>query len=170
MPERRFAATIYSTAAYLATQLGADIQHYAIPLDLGELFQWAVGSILAPDGVSVLGHQGGTAGAWLRVRRPDLGEDLADGNETLTVSGRAWRRIPAATLTASCTKTLAITNAEAGDIIEVTRLDLGAFTVALTNGGPAAGTLCTLPVSARSWARLYFDGDNWLHRASSLML
>lgn len=173
MPERRLAPTIYSTAAYLGTQFGPLIPHYAVPLDLGELFRWVPDSALVPDDVAVIGYQGGSAGAWQRVRRPDQGADLtglATGNMTLTVGGRGWRVIPTGTLAANRAITLATTNAEAGDTIEITRLDVGAFTVALVNGGPAAGTLCTLPVSARSWARLYFNGDNWLHRASALML
>lgn len=170
MPERRRAATIYSTAEYLATLPGPDLERYAVPLDLGELFQWDPGSELTPDERAVLGHQGGTAGAWLRVRRPDLGANLGDADATLVVGGGAWRRIPAATLTANRTITLGTTNASAGDVLELTRLDVSAFTVSVVNGGPGAGTLCTLPISARSWARLYFDGDNWLHRASGLML
>lgn len=170
MPEDRRAVFARSTVGVVESEFGPDLPHYVLPLDLGEIFRWVPGSELVPDGVAVLGYQGGSPGAWVRVRRPDQGDDLTDADVTITIGQGGWRRLPAATLSANRTATLAITNAAAGDILDLTRLDVGAFTFALVNGGPGAGTLCTFPVSARAWARLYFDGDNWLHRASALML
>jgi hypothetical protein len=173
MPEDRRAVFARSTAAVVASEIGPELPHYVLPLDLGEIFRWVPGSELTPDGVAVLGYQGGSPGAWVRVRRPDKGDHLtglASGNVTITVGEHWWRVIPAGTLTANRQVTLGITNASAGDTLDITRLDVGAYTVALVNGGPATGTLCTMPVAARAWARLYFDGDNWLHRASGLML
>ena len=103
------------------------------------------------------------------MREDSLGAPIT-GTATLTVGGRQRRRIAAAALSASATLTLSTLGAVAGDTIAVTRLDVGAYTVALVNGGPAAGTLATMPVSARAYARAYFDGVDWLLDDSHLML
>jgi hypothetical protein len=47
-------------------------------------------------------------------------------------------------------------------VLRIVRLDVGAWTVAVVNGGTGAGTLITMPVSVRYWAEFYFDGTDWL--------
>lgn len=167
----RLAATIRSTLAALRADLGPALERYSIPLDRPRLFRWAVGSLLAHDAwTTVVPLGGGTAGAWLEVREDDKGADIVQADTTLTVGGKRWRRIAVGALSANLSLTLSTTNAAAGDVLEVTRLDVGAYTVAFVNGGVGAGTLVTLPVSARSRALFYFDGTNWLLRASHLMI
>jgi hypothetical protein len=167
----RLAATIRSTLAALRADQGPALERYAISLDRPRLFRWAVGSLLAHDAwTTIVPVGGGTAGAWLEVREDDKGADVLQTDTVLAVGGKRWRRIAAGALSANLSLTLSTANAAAGDLLEVTRLDVGAYTAALVNGGPAAGTLVTLPVSARSRAVFFFDGTNWLLRASHLML
>ena len=168
----RLAAIVRASVAAMQADLATPTERYAIPLDVPALFRWAVGSILADDGWTVIVPTASSnySGAWLRIREADKGADLTAATATLTVGGKRWRRIPAATLTANQSIALSTTNAAAGDWIHVSREDVGAYTVALTNGGPAAGTVVTLPISAKAWALVYFDGTNWLHRASGLSL
>ncbi len=170
LPYPRRAITVLSSVALLRADQGPAIPHYAFLLDLGAVFRFSPGSALEDDGFTVIVPLGGgEAGAWLRVREPDQGDDLT-GSGTVTVGGGRWRRVPEASLAADASLLLSTVNAEKGDWIDFTREDVGAYTVALVNGGPAAGTLVTLPVSARSWARVYFNGVNWLHRSSGLSL
>ena len=115
-----------------------------------------------PDDLAVLSHNGGTAGRWRKVRVAIDGADLTDADATLTVAGNKLRRLPAATaLTVNRTLTLSTTNAVRGDTIRIVREGLGAFTLAVVNGGAGAGTLFTLPVSVATWCEAYFDGTNW---------
>jgi len=166
----RRAATIFPSIATIESAQGPGVEHYAIPLDLPEVFRWVPGSAETVDHINVLEHTGGTPGTWIRQRRPDKGADLAAGNATIYVSGNRYRVLPASTLTGNAQLTLGTTGAVNGDWIEVVRLDVGAYTYAIVNGGPGAGTLCTMPVSQRARFVGYFDGTNWLHRASHLML
>lgn len=168
----RLPAFIHASIAAMRADRAVPTERYAIPLDLPALFRWAVGSVLADDGFTVIVPTGGSSylGAWLRVREDDKGANLTSSTATLTVGGKRWRRIPTGTLTGNLSIALSTTNAAAGDWILITREDVGAFTVALTNSGPAAGTVVTLPVSARSKALVYFDGTNWLLRDSGLLL
>ena len=168
----RLAAIVRASVAAIRADLAVPTERYAIPLDLPALFRWAIGSTLADDGFTVIVPTGSSnyQGAWLRVREADKGADLTAATTSLTVGGKRWRRIPVATLTANQSIALSTTNAASGDWLHVSREDVGAYTVTLTNSGPAAGTVATLPVSARSWALFYFDGTNWLHRASGLSL
>lgn len=92
------------------------------------------------------------------------GADLGDADAPIDMTGGDWRVLPAATLSANRQLTLNTTKAVKGDQITVTRLDLGAFTYALVNGGPGAGTLVTLPVSKAGFALCEFDGTNWVLR------
>lgn len=153
----------------MAADVGPAIEEYNVPLDYPALYKWIVGNTATADSVAVIAHNGGTVGRWHLVRLPVKGADLGDASVTLTVGGNRWRRIPAATLGANRILTLGTANAAAGDMLTVTRLDTGAFTVAINNGGPAAGTLTTLPVSARWWAAFYFDGTNWLLHSAGQM-
>jgi hypothetical protein len=162
--------TIHETIAQIETQPGAELPRYAMPLDRARVYEWIPEDTDTADSVKVLDHSGGHTGTWHEVRVPDKGADLGDASVSLTVAGEVWRTLPAATLTDNRTLTLSTTNAEEGDTLGVTRLDAGAFTVAFVNGGAGAGTLCTMPVSARAYALFYYDGTNWSARASALML
>ena len=154
----------------MATQSGPSIPHYNVPLDIPVLFKWVVGGADTIDGVTVLGYQGGTPGVWRRVRLPIKGAALTNANVTIDPQGNYLRVLPAATLTAHRVATMGLTNALNGDAITVVRLDVGAFTYTINNGGPAAGTLVTLPVSVQSFADLYFDGTNWIKVRAAQML
>ena len=168
----RLFAIIRNSIAHLRADTARETEGYVTPLDVPALFRWVLGSQLADDGWTTIVPTGTSSyiGAWVRVREDDKGADLTSSSTSLTVGGKRWRRIPISTLSADQTIALSTTNAAAGDWILITREDVGAYTVALTNSGPAAGTVVTLPVSARSWALLYFDGVNWLHRASGMSL
>jgi len=166
----RRAATIITSKALLESSTGPNIPEYNIPLDTPRLYRWAVGSTATDDNLTVLSASGGTAGRHILVRDSIKGDDLTNADETLTVAGNFFRMLPATTtLTASRTKTLSTTNAAAGDIIHITRLGLGAFTMLIVNGGAGAGTLFTLPSGAAWWAKAYFDGTNWLAHSAGAM-
>jgi len=168
-PDRTF--DIVATVAELRARPGTYLARYAWVLELGTPFRWVLNSTATNDGRTVITSLvGGFQGAWLRCRTPDAGADLGDADATLTVGGGFWYTLPAATLTANRVVTLDPTNAEAGDPIEVTRLDTTAYTLTVVNGGPASGTLFTMPVSARSFALAYFNGSDFVPRRSGLML
>jgi hypothetical protein len=166
----RPAAAIRASVAEVRNDIGPPIQRYVIPLGNPRLFAWTLGNTDADDGWTTIAHSGGTAGRWKRVAAPDQGDDLTNTDATITVAGGPWRVLPAATLSANRTNTVDVTGAVEGDTLEFTRLDTTAHTVTWVNGGPAAGTLATMPVSARSRVLFYFNGTNWVHRASGLML
>lgn len=92
------------------------------------------------------------------------GAALADAPATLTVAQGFWRVLPAATLSATRAYTLSVVGATIGMQITVTRLDATANTATFVNGGPAAGTILTMPVSKVNFARFQFDGTNWAVR------
>lgn len=165
------AIRVWPSSATARSDQGPPVAHYALFLDLpGAPYRWAVGSDAAEDEyTAIVPTGGGSLGAWLRTREDDQGETIT-GTDTITVGGKRWRRIAVGALSANATLTLSTTNAVAGDWIEFTRLDVGAYTVAFVNGGPAAGTLVTLPVSARAYCKVYFDGTNWLLRDSHTMI
>lgn len=152
---------VRATAAVIAAGAGPASAAYAFALDLGRVFKWVVGAADTPDSVSTLGYSGGVVGAWRRVREPRLGADLVAGNQTIQVGGREVRTMPAATLAGNATVTLGTTNAAEGDRLRVVRLDVGAFTLAIANGGAGGGSLLTMPVSVRYWAEAEFDGTDW---------
>jgi hypothetical protein len=95
------------------------------------------------------------------------GPNLGDTSPTLQWSDGLRRVLPAATLSANRTITLGVAAGADGRLPtagvrwEFTRLDAGAFTLAFVNGGPGAGTLRTLPVSAVGSFVAEFDGTNW---------
>lgn len=170
MSDPRRALTVAPSIAVVQSGTGPNQAHYIMPIDRPVPYRFALGDTTTDDGWTALESSLGTAGRWLDMPEADKGADLADGNATIQVGGKRWRTLPAATLTGSSTLTLGTTGARAGHTLLITRLDVGAYTYAIVNGGAAAGTLCTMPVSARAWAFSYFDGTNWLHRASGLML
>jgi hypothetical protein len=162
---------VVSTVAELRATPGPWAERYVFVLETGRVYRWLRGSPLVDDGRAVLTPTvGGFAGAWLLVRAPDAGAPLPAGDVTITLGQGAWRTLPAGTLTGDAVATLSPINASAGDTIEISRLDTGAYSYGVANGGPGAGTLVTMPPSARSFARAYFDGTDWQPRSSGLML
>lgn len=170
MSDPRRAITVAPSIAVLQSGTGPNLAQYAMPLDRTVPYRFAIGDTTTDDSWTALEPSDGTAGRWLDMPVLEQGDNLADGNATIYVSGKGWRVLPAATLTGNSTLTLGTTGARAGHWIEVTRLDVGAYTYAIVNGGAGAGTLCTMPVSVRACAFFYFNGTNWLHRRSCLML
>jgi hypothetical protein len=169
MPAIRRAAAIWPTLALVRQSIPPVVEHYLHVLGLPGLFKFLPDSTDTDDGWTVIAPSGN--GRYVRVASPDRGDDLdATTPQTIDVTEGPWRVIPAATLGANMTLTLDDAGASEGDTIEITRLDVEAYTVAIVNGGPGAGTLCAMPVSARAWALFYFDGTNWIHRRSGLML
>lgn len=65
------------------------------------------------------------------------------------------------TIGQTSTVTLTTTGAKVGDIVRIARTDVSAFTLAVANGGPGAGTLATLVASKIGFVQAYFDGTNW---------
>jgi hypothetical protein len=169
MPALRRAAAIWPAIATLRSSISPIVEQYLYVIGIPGLFKFYPDSIADDDGWTVIAPTGN--GRYRRVAFPDRGDDLDDTTpQTIDVTGGPWRVIPAATLAANTTLNLDDAGAVEGDTLEITRLDVGAYTVAIVNGGPGAGTLCTMPVSARAWAMLYFNGTNWTHRRSCLML
>lgn len=161
------------SVANMRADVGPMETRYAIPLDVPAVFKYLVGDTSTDDGINVIVPTGGgLAGAWIRLREDTRGADLTNADATITIAGNRLRELPASTLTASHTLTLGTTGAKPGDEIEIVRFDVGAFTYAIANGGPAAGTLVTLPVSAHSKcvARFNRAGSDWELRSSGLML
>lgn len=154
----------------MASQLGPVIPHYDYALDKGALYEWIVGNTDTVDSVTVFGHVGGTVGRWRLVRRPLQGADLTDADVDIEPSGDFIRVVPASTLTVNRVATMETASARDGDIITVVRLDTEAFTYTINNGGPAAGTLVTMPVSVQAFADLYFDGTDWIKLRAAQML
>lgn len=165
------AIRVVPSIAAMRSDVGPAVAHYRLPLDAaGAPYRFAPSSAAVEDAWTVIVPTGGgLPGAWIRMREDDLGADVT-GTASLTVGAKRRRRIEVGALSANATLTLSTTGAVAGDWIAVTRLDVGAYTVAFVNGGPAAGTLATMPVSARAFVRCYFDGTNWLLDDSHLML
>jgi hypothetical protein len=170
MADPRRAITVVPSIATIQSGAGPNEKHYYLPLDRPVPYQFVLGDTTTDDGWTAIEPSSGTVGRFLDMPEPQQGADLADGNATIYVNGKQWRVLPAATLSANSTLTLSTTGAREGHWIEVTRLDVGAYTYAVVNGGPGAGTLCTMPVSTRAWGFFYFNGTNWLHRRSGLML
>lgn len=166
----RRAATIMTSKALMSASPGPSIPEYNIPLDTPRPYRWVVASAATADTLTVLAATGGTDGRWVLTRENIKGTNLTNADETLTVGGNFYRQLPALVpLTVNRVKTLSTTNAAAGDMIHITRLGLGAFTLAVVNGGPAAGTLFTLPISVAWWCKAYFDGTNWLAHSAGQM-
>jgi hypothetical protein len=170
----RRAITVVEGVEQLRTGQGPALVEYVHLIDLGEVFRWSPGADLTDDGKNAINASGGFPGAYVRVRRAVAGSQganlTASVAQTLLTSEGELRLIPAATLSANIVLTMDPENAEAPDLIEISRFDVGAFTVAIVNGGPAAGTLVTLPVSVRANAVVQFNGTNFILRRSGLML
>ena len=158
---------VYQTRASLASVYGVPFMRYAHTIDSnGQLFRWVPNSLAVQDGRTVVVGNSGYAGAWILCRNDDKGADIVNADTTITVGDGAWRRI-VGPVTANRTMTLSATNAAAGDVVELTRTDTAAFTVAIVNGGPGAGTLYMMPSGSAANVRACFDGANWLLRSVS---
>lgn len=157
---------VWPSVAILEAQVGQPLPQYALTLDNGRFYKWIPNDIDEPDSDKVLGSVGGYIGTWHELRCPDAGEDLTDASVTIDIADGEWRTLPAATLSANRALTLSTTNAEEGDVFELTRLDVGAYTYTITNGGAGGGSVFVLPVSTRFSCKAYFDGTNWIPRAA----
>ncbi len=167
------AIEVHATRAKLQTAIGPSIPHYAMTLDTGRVYQFIVGNTDADDGINTLAPSGGTIGRWKIIdplEATATGADLGDGNATIVVAAGLLRTLPVGTLTGSSVLTLGDTGATVGQLITITRLDVGAFTYTIDNGGAGGGTLAVMPVSVRAWGDFRFDGTNWTHLRSALAL
>lgn len=169
MTTPRRALTVFPTLAALGAEPGPRFSFYAFCVENGRTYEWVPDDATTANGSTVLSSSGGTPGRWLMRRAPQRGADLTDANATIAVADGLERRIPAGTLGDNRTLTIDDAGAAEGDVWTLTRLDVGAYTIALVNGGVAGGTIATLPVSARAFADLTFDGTNWaLLRAATM--
>lgn len=166
------AITVRDDVANIRARRGPNVPYYNFPLDRGRVFRFVLDSALTDDGRTVIDTNGqGQAGQWILVREPIKGADLTDtAVQNIGVADGFWRVLPALPITAAITLNLITTSAEEGDIITLTRLDVAAFTVDVVNGGPAAGTLATFPVSQKAFGDFYYDGTNWSAIRAALML
>jgi hypothetical protein len=102
-------------------------------------------------------------------RRSPRSAALADADATLAVGVNAVFQTLSATLMLNRTITLSAAYAISGDTFSIKRSGLGAFTLAIVNGGPAGGTLRT-GASATASAGVYvFDGTNWAEQSYVLL-
>jgi hypothetical protein len=158
---------VYQSRALLAGVYGVPFYRFGHTLDSGgQLFRWVPNDQSTADGRTVIAGTSGYEGRWLLCRNDDKGADIADASPTITVGQGAWRRV-VGPLSVNRTITLSTTNAAAGDVLELTRTDTNAYTVAVVNGGIGGGTLYTMPVSSAANVRACFDGTNWLLRSVS---
>jgi len=156
----RRAATIMVSVASMAADVGPQIPHYAIPLDLPRLFKWVPGDTSTVDSITVIGHTGGTVGRWLQVRYDNEGDDLTDASATIGIGDGEVRRLPISTLSVNRVITLSNTNATTGDVITIVRIDAEAFTLQVDDGF-TANTITTLPASERWFADFRFGATFW---------
>ncbi len=171
------AAGIYPSLSAVRATAPPLVQRFARVLGLGKLFRFVPLDPSADDGWTAL-VPNLAGGAWLDVPDLDRGADLAlaSGAATIGAYGGPWRVIPAGTLTGNVTYTLdpltvdGATTIREGEQIFATRLDASGSTATWVNGGAAGGTLSTFPASQQAWAWFWFDGANWVKRASGLMV
>ena len=97
----------------------------------------------------------------LRRRNPGY-RARGDADVTLIVGTNAVYQNVTATLTSNRTITLSASYAVAGDLFRIRRTGLGAYTLAVVNGGPSAGTLKTFASATAGCADFVFDGANWV--------
>ena len=176
------AAGIYPSLAALRAVAPPLVQRFARVLGFPRLLRFVPLDPSTDDGwTAILPALGG--GAWLDAPTVDRGTDLTAANGfptsgawAVSVAGGPWRVIPAAAaLVGGVTATLSPLNQDGnllrqGESLFVTRLEASANAVAWVNGGAAGGTLCTMPPSQQAWAWFWFDGANWVKRASAAMI
>lgn len=83
------------------------------------------------------------------------------------VPGATQTRYLMGTMGQNSTVTLGTTGAVVGDIVRIVSTNAAAFTLAVVNGGPGAGTLATIVASKPGYVQAYFNGTNWLYDGSS---
>jgi hypothetical protein len=94
---------------------------------------------------------------WIYVNGTNLSNTAS---QTVQSLGRLTRyTIPAISQTS--TVTVGTTGAVTGNRVKIVRTDTSAFTLAVVNGGPGAGTLATLDASKMGFCEVYFNGTNW---------
>lgn len=101
----------------------------------------------------------------LAMYRPKQGTALTDADQTLQpFTDKASEYVQATTLTANRTKTLGTTTVVTGTLVRIVRTDTAAKTLAVVNGGTAAGTLFTFDASPTEIqaATFYYNGVDWL--------
>jgi len=162
MSDPRRAITVVPSIAVIQSGFGPYQEHYNLPLDRPVPFRFALGNTTSDDGWTALESAHGAAGRWLDLPEPNLGADLADGDATIVVGGKRRRRLVAGTLTQNSIATLSATNAREGHVLELSLLDAGAFTFAIVNGGPGAGTLATKASGEMRYVKVYFEGTDWV--------
>ena len=170
-PTRLRAITVRVDVNDLKGRRGPQLAHYNYLLDRGRTYRFVPNSALVADDVStIIAEGGGNPGNWILVREQVDGAPLGDGDVDITVGGDFFRTLPVGTLTQDSIATLKTTNAERGDIITITRLDVEAFTYTLNNDGPGGGTLVVFPSGGKAFADVYFDGTDWVEKRSAAML
>jgi len=112
-------------------------------------------------GVPTAGQSPVSTGTAWETNGMTQGADLTNADVHIDVTQGNIRYLRAATLTGNHTVTLDTTGAVADEVIGIVREDVTANTYAVINGGPAAGTLYTFPVSVKRVAYFKFDGTNW---------
>ncbi len=86
---------------------------------------------------------------------------ILGSGETKSVSdGSNFINFPAIAITANSTVTLSVVDMTLGEEVQVVRTDGAAFTLAVINGGPGAGTMYTFPASQKRRATFRFDGTD----------
>jgi len=173
---------IYPNAAALRQVTPPTVQHFARLLGgnpPGHFAYVPTSTLTTDDGwttIIPLSPPPTNGGAWVIEPDVDRGADITTASGTVVVGwyGGPWRVIPAATLTGGLTVQLDGDYVDAGAIpagatIELTRLDLGAYTVTVVDKGSST-TLCVMPVSAAAHGVFYFTGSAFMKRSCVQML
>jgi hypothetical protein len=176
------AAGIYPSLAALRAAAPPLVQRFARVLGLPKLLRFNPLDTSTDDAWNAIVPALG-GGAWLDAPTNDRGVDLTAANGFATsgtwsvgVQHGPWNVVPVSTLTGNITAaTLAVVNQDgnpikAGESKFISRLDVTGNSIAWVNAGPAGGTLCTMPASQAAWAWFWFNGTDWLKRASAVML
>jgi hypothetical protein len=174
MPSPRIPAEIVDTVATLKGRSGFITEHFVAVRDTGLTYRWEPNSTVTTNDREVIGHTGGVAGRFLPIgpfagNAPE-GAALVDGGETISVYQGFRRTLPLSTLTGTSVGTLGTVGAEKWAEVHILRLDAEAFTYAIANGGAGSGTLVTFASATPSWGVFYFDGTNWLVRATGVLI
>ena len=163
------AAGIYGNLAALRAATPPLVQRFARVLGFPRLLRFVPLDTSTDDGWTAIAPALG-GGAWLASSTVDRGADLTVAN------GGPWRVIPVtAALAGGVTATLDPHTQDgvvlrAGESIFISRLDATANAIAWVNGGAAGGTICTFPSGQQAWAWFWFDGANYVKRASAVMV
>lgn len=164
MSDPRRALTVVPSIAVIQSGYGPPQKVYYLPLDRPVPFQFVLGDTTTDDGWTALNPSLGNAGRFLDMPEKCLGANItfSAGAATITVGGRKRRRLASGALTQNSTLTLGTTGAREGHELILSLLDSAAYTVAVVNGGPAAGTLATKASGGMRLVHAYFDATNWV--------